>query len=463
MFETQQGIHNEDVEQAVIGALLIAPERLNDIDLVPDDFYLGHLRVIFKCIVRLMQSNNPVDIITVSQQLDLQNELKYVGGLPYLSALVQNTPTSSNIKRYAEIVAEDSIRRQLAAAGAQFIDMANDKTGARSVAEHVEECINALASITKRAQVQEPASMKESVSDAIQAMIDAGKNKGRLLGLHTGINKLNAYTSGWQRGDLIVIGGRPSMGKSIIGLRSAEFAAQAGKKVLFFSLEMSKAQLSQRTIAGQARVPVELIRTGQTEQSHIDAIYETAPKIATWDLKIDDSGGLTIEQICIRAKRQHARYGLDLLIIDHLHLIKLHGKKNEVSEYGDITSSLKALAKQLNVPIVVLAQLSRKGAESDVPREPRLTDLRSSGSIEQDADIVVFIHRPHYYDRDKENPTYCKLILAKNRNGQAGVEIDCGFYGQYAEITDFYDTTWRPIANQQKPDYSYYRDKNGGL
>ena len=422
MFEI---LYSQINEQAVLGALLIDNLKIEKVSFLSiSDFYDLRNKKIFKAIRYLIDNNpvneKPADFITVSDYLINSGSLKREEIAGYTIELVSNTPSSENIVRYAKKVKEYSLKRQAA-------ELSNDLI--KKVYDNSENIKNALSSaensllniIENSANTQNGvSSIKSMIGGVIEEIQERYNNKKDITGLNTGFLDLNRYTLGLQSGDLIVIAGRPSMGKTTFAMNVAENAAQNGAKVLFFSLEMSEKQLTYRVISSLGGVSLGNLQTGKLKDLDFYNIGDAADRIQDIDLDIDDQSNSLID-IQRQSRRISRIKGLDLIVIDYLQLMESgDDTDNRNLQLGIVTRNLKRLAKELSVPIILLSQLNRDlGKRAD--KRPILTDLRDSGSIEQDADLVLMLHRPEYYDKDNDSlKGLAECIVAKNRNGETG-------------------------------------------
>ncbi len=423
-------------EEAVLGAVLNNPQSLLKITeiLIPENFYKPANRLIFEAMKSLMAKNAPIDLLTVSEYLKSSDKLEMVGGRQYINELMINNPTSANIKYYADIIKECSVKRSLINAGSEIIELAHQNYP-------VDICLSSAEKFIFDISQQKSASDLIPVSDLVvnsfQMIEDRYNHKGELLGVETGFYDLDALTLGLRPSDMIILAARPSMGKTSFALNIAQHVATKKKKpVALFSLEMPKTQLMIRMLASEAEVEMTKVTSGNLQPQDWDRLSPAMEAFQGAPLWIDDTPALSVADIKARCRRFIMKEKeLSLVVIDYLQLMqgdtKFSNDRNQ--EVSAISRGLKALARELNVPIVVLSQLSR-AAEQRGDKVPMLSDLRDSGAIEQDADIVMFIHRPEYYDR--ENPELrgkAELYVAKHRNG-ATDKIDLLFQGN---ITKF--------------------------
>lgn len=410
--------HSIEAEQSVLGGLMLdadAWDRVVDV-VASDDFYRRDHRLIFTAIASLCQEGNPADAVTVSDRLARSGDLEAASGLAYVGALANNTPSAANIAAYAAIVRERAIERRLIGAGGRIAELAR---GAEPIAERLDRAQALLGEIAMSgAAGHGPLLARDglgAVVDAIDARYRAG---GALLGLSTGFVDLDQMLSGLQGGDLVVLAARPSVGKSAMAMQIAEHVAIDLKRpALVFSLEMSRAALLERIIASRARIDLQRLRLGRLDDGEWTRLTHAVMLLNDAPLLIDDSGQATVAEIRARARRVRRERGLDLVVVDYLQLVG-GGGDTRAEVVGEISRGLKALAKELGVPVLALSQLNR-ALEGRNDRRPRLADLRESGSIEQDADTVVFLYRDDLYD-DSAAPGVAELIVGKQRNGPIG-------------------------------------------
>ncbi len=428
---------NLDAEQSILGAVLLENSALNKAleVIVEDDFHRGAHRTIFAGMIELADRNEVVDQITLTELLKTKGQLEQVGGAAYVAELVQAVPSASNIRHHCKIVREKSLLRGLIRTATEIVTKGYDGLGeSEDLLEYAEREIFRLAQgRLGRAFVP----MHQIVKESIEIVDRLFSRKERITGVPTGYRVIDDITAGLQPSDLIIIAGRPSMGKTSLALGMAEYAAiRANLTVGIFSLEMSQAQLVLRMLSSQAFLDSHALRTGQLTSEHWHALCAAADRLERAKIFIDDSGGLTVQQMRGKARRLTAEHGLDLLIIDYLQLMQ--GRSDSESrqqEISDISRSLKALAKELEIPVVALSQLSR-AVENRTDKRPVLSDLRESGAIEQDADVVMFIYREEVYNPDtEEKKGIADILIRKHRNGPTGDRL-LTFQEQYAKFAD---------------------------
>lgn len=411
--------HNIEAEQAVLGAMMLSKEAITAAQeiLHGDDFYRAAHRILFEVMTDLHNQNEAVDLVTVAEGLRKSDQLDKVGGIPFITQIVNTVPNGANVVFHAKIVKEKAdLRRLITAADAIANSAYEDADSVENIMDNAEKQILSISSAQTKGGF-EP--IMEVVSRTVERLMDLYDNAGTITGLDTGFKDLNELTAGLQPSDLILVAARPSMGKTAFTLNIASHVGLAGHSVAFFSLEMSKEQLMQRMICAEGELDASKVRTGTIEEAEWNRLFKTADKLGRAKIYIDDTAGITVMELRSKARRLMVEHGLDLIIIDYLQLMQGRPSKNgdnRQQEISEISRSLKALARELNVPVIALSQLSRS-VESRQIKRPMLSDLRESGSLEQDADIVMFLYREDYYDKDTENKNITEVIVAKHRNG----------------------------------------------
>ena len=414
-----------DVEASILGSILIDADAIVKIaDVVrPIDFYDERHRIIYEAMLRLYEQQSPIDVLTLSEELKAEGVYKEVGGGSYITQLTNAVPTSANAEAYASIVATKSIRRRLISASSEIAQIGHDEK--RTIAELVEEAETKLFEVSQRYVKNDISSMESILADSFDRLDDLHKNKGAIRGVPTGYKDMDNKLAGLQKSDLLILAARPAMGKTAMSLNLAQnVAVKANKPVLVFSLEMSKEQLVDRMLASEAGVNSWNLRTGNMSDSDFEKIGHAMGALSEAQIFIDDTPGLTISDMRTKARREAHKQELGLIIVDYLQLMsggaKFGGDGNRVQEISEISRGLKGIAREMNVPVVALSQLSRS-VESRSPQIPQLSDLRESGSIEQDADVVMFLYRDDYYNPDtSEKPNILDVLIAKHRNGPTG-------------------------------------------
>ena len=413
-----------EAEQSLLGGLMLdaqAWDKVADL-LVPSDFYRKDHRLVFAAIAELAERSEPSDVVTVSELLDKRNELEAAGGLEYLATLANETPGAANVKAYAGILRERSMLRSLINAGNEISGSVFSGDG-RSAAELVDQAEKLVFEIAERGSRgrQGFRSLKEILPETVDRIDLLHQAGGDITGIPTGYTEFDKMTAGLQPGDLIIIAGRPSMGKTTLAVNIAENAA-IGSKVptAIFSMEMPSQQLAFRMISSLGRVDQTHLRTGRFPDEDWSRINTAVQLMSEAPIYIDDTGGLSPTEVRARARRLKRERGLGLIVLDYLQLMQVPGNtENRATEISEISRSLKALAKELGLPIIVLSQLNRS-VEQRVDKRPVMSDLRESGAIEQDADLIVFIYREEVYDKDTPRKGLASINIAKQRNGPVG-------------------------------------------
>lgn len=422
MNETPQSV---DLEASVLGCILIDPDAIVKVaDIVrPVDFYDERHRLIYEGAMRLYNQQSPIDVLTLSEELKAEGVFQEVGGGAYLTQLTNIVPTSTNAEQYASIVATKSIRRRLIAASTEIAKIGHDEK--RTIAELVEEAESRLFEVSERYVTNDISKLETILENSFDRLDMLHKDKGSIRGVSTGFKDMDAKLAGFQKSDLVILAARPAMGKTAMALNFAQnVAVKAGKPVLLFSLEMSKEQLVDRMLASEAGVNSWNLRTGNLSDSDFEKIGHAMGALSEAELYIDDTPGITVSDLRTKARREAHKHEIGLIVVDYLQLMsggsKFGGGDNRVQEISEISRGLKSIARELNVPIIALSQLSRS-VESRSPQIPQLSDLRESGSIEQDADVVMFLYREDYYNPDtSERPNILDVIISKHRNGPTG-------------------------------------------
>jgi replicative DNA helicase len=414
---------NLDVEASLLGSLLIDSDAFIKIgDMISaDDFFDAQHRRIFAAMKSLHDKRSPIDILTLSEQLKNADQLESVGGASYLTELTNFVPTAAHLEQYAQIVADKSIRRRLISASQDIAAIGFDET--KNLQDLIEEAETRLFEVSQQNVRQDVASLESILGESFDRLDDLHRNKGGIRGIPTGLRDLDKLLAGLQRSDLIVIAARPSMGKTAIMLNMALDIATKAKQgaVLYYSLEMGKEQLVDRLLAAEAKVDAWKLRTGEgLTDNDFERISAAMGELAEAPIFIDDTSGITVSDLRTKARRLHHQHPLAVIMVDYLQLMSGGSRyamsANRVQEISEISRSLKILARELNVPVVAASQLSRS-VESRSPQIPQLADLRESGSIEQDADIVGFLYREEYYNPDTDRKNITDILIKKHRNG----------------------------------------------
>ena len=415
---------NIEAEQSVLGAVLLDNFAMNKVmDVVsPDDFYKGTHRRIFSAMLDLNERNEAIDLITLTDYLKAKNELDSVGGASYLSELVNSIPTAANVRQHSKIVHDKAMLRNLISVATDIISQGYEDSG--QVEDLLDRAESTIFAITEKKVRPSFVSLKEIMKDSFATIERLAANKGKVTGIPTGFKDLDEKTAGFQPSDLIVIAGRPSMGKTALALGIAQHAAiERHSKTAIFSLEMSTEQLVLRMLCSQARVDAHRVRTGYIGQADWPRLTTAAGQLTEAPIFIDDTPALSVLEMRAKARRLKKEHGLDLIIVDYLQLMRGRGdSETREREISEISRSLKALAKELAVPVVALSQLSRAVETRGGEKRPVLADLRESGAIEQDADVVIFIYRQEVYEPDnKEVKGTAEVNISKQRNGPVGI------------------------------------------
>ena len=415
---------NLEAEQSILGGILLDNHALDSVleILIHKDFYNESHRKIFATIVELSDRNEPIYLITLSNILKDKKQLDQVGGMAYLASLVDNVPSAANIAYYAKIVKEKAILRHLIGTATEILTKSYD-TGA-DVDEVLDEAEHAIFEIAENKIRPAFSPIKDIIKDSFKTIEKLFERKDLITGVPTGFEKIDDLTSGLQKSELIIVAGRPSMGKTAFALNIAQHAAmEAGIHVAIFSLEMSKEQLAMRMLSSEARVDSQRLRKGFLGETDWPKLTTAAGRLSEAPLFIDDTPAITVLEMKAKSRRLKAESGLGLIILDYLQLMRSGSfKDSREQEISEISRSLKALAKELNVPIVALSQLNRK-VEDRTNRRPQMADLRESGAIEQDADVIAFIYRDEVYNKSEDNPEkgLAEVIIGKQRNGPTGM------------------------------------------
>jgi len=432
--------HSVEAEQAVIGGLLLdnsAWEQIAD-RISENDFYRNDHRMIFSAISALEARNQPFDAVTLSEWLDNNQKLEEAGGLAYLGRLVKDTPSAANIVAYAGIVRERSVLRQLIAVGTDISRSGFQPEGreSRQLLDEAERSVFQIADQETRSRggFQDIKALLTSTVERIDHLFET---EGAITGLATGFDKFDEMTTGLQPGDLVIVAGRPSMGKTTFAMNIAENAAIAAKAaVAVFSMEMPGESLAMRMISSLGRIDQHHIRTGQLTDEDWPRITSAVHMLSETSIFIDDTPAMTPGEIRAKARRIKRKHGLGLIVIDYIQLMQVHGgSENRATEISEISRGLKALAKELHVPVVALSQLNRS-LEQRPDKRPIMSDLRESGAIEQDADLIVFIYRDEVYNEDSPDKGTAEIIISKQRNGPIG-KSRLTFLGKYTKFENF--------------------------
>ncbi len=403
-----------------------------------EDFYRNDHRLIFEAAAGLIERNQPCDAVTLSGHLESQGVLDQVGGLAYLGALARDTPSAANITAYADIVRERSVLRQLITAGNEIVTSALQPEGreAREIVDGAERVVFEIAERGSRGKVGFQ-SVKSILPKVVEKIDEMYHSDGKLTGISSGFKVLDDMTSGLNAGDLIIIAGRPSMGKTTLAVNIAENAALgSGKSAAIFSMEMSSESLTLRMISSLGRINQGHLRSGRLSEDDWPRIDSAMTQLSAAKIYVDETPALTPTEVRARARRLKRERGLDLIVVDYLQLMQVAGtKENRATEISEISRSLKALAKELKIPVIAVSQLNR-GVEQRENKKPVMSDLRESGAIEQDSDMILLIYREDYYDKNTTRKGIADINIAKQRNGPTG-EIQLTFLGEYTKFENY--------------------------
>ena len=428
--------HSVESEQSILGSIILDKDAIITVaeTINPSDFYKEAHKIIYESMLKLNSNNEPIDLITLIEELRKEGHLDNIGGISYLTSLSTIVPTTSNVKYYANIVKEKSVMRQLIKASNEIINLGYDaSTDVQEILDKAEKNIFDISQEKSGDDIQPINLVLQDTFDMIEWLCT---QKSDVTGITTGFEDLNKKINGLQRTDLILLAARPAMGKTAFSLNLVQNAALKGDaSVAVFSLEMSKEQLVQRILSAQSNVELSKIKTGTLGESDWPRIIDAMAVLSEANIFIDDTPGIKISEIRSKCRRLKIEKGLDLIMIDYLQLMEGEGKnENRQQEIAKISRSLKILAKELDCPVVALSQLSRS-PELRKDHRPILSDLRESGSIEQDADIVMFLYRDEYYHEDSEKKNIGEVIVAKNRHGETG-NVELVWFGQVQKFAD---------------------------
>ncbi|MFH1202571.1 MAG: replicative DNA helicase [Candidatus Omnitrophota bacterium] len=428
---------NIEAEMALLGSMIIDEDAIHRaLEMVDEDcFYVDMHKKIFSCIVNLYSNSKAIDLITLSDELRGLNQLDEIGGAAYLTALTNTVPTAANVGHYASIVKEKSLLRLLINHATRIVsDSYESQDNIDEILDRAERLIFEISDFRVSGT---SISMKDVIKDTIERIDQLYQKKAHVTGIPTGFIDFDTKTAGLQDSDLIVIAGRPSMGKSSFAINIAEYVAVTEKlPVAFFSLEMSKEQLAQRILCSHARVDAHKVRTGFLSPSDWPRLTTAASKLSETSLFIDDTPAMTVLELRAKARRLKSQHDIRLIVLDYLQLVRGSGRiENRQQEISDISRSLKALARELKSPVIAISQLSR-AVESRQDHRPQLSDLRESGAIEQDADLVVLLLREEYYSPNEDNKGIAEVNIAKQRNGPVGI-MKLSFIKEYMRFENF--------------------------
>ncbi len=426
--------HNIEAEESVLGAVMLSSDAANVAleSLHPEDFYKPAHQTVFAAIAELFDANEPIDAITVSDQLRRTNALDRLGGAPYLTSLLDTVPTTSNIGYYASVVEENALRRRLMRAGSEVGDLALET--ARPVADVLDHAEQVVFNVAERRVGDGLAAIDRLLRTTLEQAEEMGARGSHVTGLATGFADLDRKLAGLQPANLVVVAARPSMGKSALAVNVAHNVATGGSPVAIFTLEMSREEVVQRLLCSHARVDSHKLRTGDLTPTHWQKLSRAASALYEAPIYVDDSAALTVTEIRAKCRRLVRQRGLDLVVVDYMQLMTSGARsENRQQEISEISRSLKSLARELHIPIIAVSQLNRS-LEQRQDKRPQLGDLRESGAIEQDADVVMFIYRHEYYHPGEEQGV-AEVIVAKHRAGAVG-KVMMNFQPEFTRFGD---------------------------
>lgn len=424
-----------EAEQSVIGSMIIDKSAIAQVaeKLTEDDFYRDGHKIIYKSIFEMFKNDMAVDLVTLLEYLKSTDQLEKAGGVTYITEVSSSVPTTANLSSYIKIVEEKSILRRLIKASTAIIEDSYNKQGeVEGVLDLAEKKIFDIAEKRSTSDFEALSDVLERGFLEIERLFN---NKGQITGVPSGFTDLDAKTSGFQKGDMVLIAARPSMGKTTFALNIAENAAlREGKSVVIFSLEMPKEQLAYKLLCSEANVDMLKLRTGNLDDKDWENIARATGPLSKAKIYIDDTAGVTVMEMRSKCRRLKMEYGIDLILIDYLQLMSGSSSENRQQEVSEISRSIKALAKEMECPVIALSQLSR-APEQRADHRPMLSDLRESGSIEQDADVVMFLYRDEYYNKESEDKGIGECIIAKQRNGPVGT-VRMAWIGAHSKFAD---------------------------
>lgn len=428
---------NVEAEQAVLGAILLEKDSLIKVIeiLSPEDFYRSSHQKIYRAMLEISEMQKPVDLITLTAEIQGKNLLEEVGGVSYLTDLANSVPTAANIEYYAKIVEEKSVLRKLIKVATEIAS--TGYSGSEDISQIIGDAEKRIFEISQKKINDGFIPIKDVLMDTLDRIETLHQNKGTITGIPSGFSDLDKMTSGFQRSDLIIIAARPSVGKTAFALNVAQnVAARSKETVAIFSLEMSAQQLVQRMIAAEGNIDGHKLRTGLMEEGDWQKLTMAMSTLSESPIYIDDTPGINIYEIRAKARRLKAEKGLGLILIDYLQLIHGRGRSdNRQQEISEISRQLKGIARELEVPVIALSQLSR-AVEQRQDKRPMLSDIRESGSIEQDADIVAFLYRDDYYNPETEKQNIIEIIIGKQRNGPVG-KVELVFLKNFNKFVNY--------------------------
>ncbi|MEG2246751.1 MAG: replicative DNA helicase [Peptostreptococcaceae bacterium] len=428
--------HSVESEQSILGSILLDKDAMITVSetIRPDDFYKEAHKIIYECMIKLSNKGEPIDLITLTEELRRQGHLDDIGGISYITSLSTIVPTTSNVKYYADIVKEKSVLRKLIKASSEIINLGYD--GSSKIEDVLDKAEKKIFDISQEKASDDFKSINSVLMDAYDMIEHLYTSKSEMTGITTGFTDLNKKINGMQRTDLLLIAARPAMGKTAFSLNLVQNAALKGDaSVAVFSLEMSKDQLVQRMLSAQSNVELKKLKTGKLGENDWPRIIDAMAVLSNAKIHIDDTPGIKISELRSKCRKLKIEQGLDLILIDYLQLMEGEGNnESRQQEISKISRSLKIIAKELNCPVVALSQLSR-APEQRADHRPMLSDLRESGAIEQDADIVMFLYRDEYYHPDSDRKNIGEVIIAKNRHGETGA-VELVWLGEVQKFAD---------------------------
>ena len=439
--------HNNEAEQSVIGAIFLEPQALITAAelLVPEDFYRIAHQKIFDTMISLSDKGQAIDVVTVTEELSAKKELEDVGGISYLTEIANAVPTAANVMFYARIVEEKALLRRLIRVATSIVEDGYARED--EVEALLSEAEKKMMEISNRKNAGDFRHIKDVLVETYDNIELLHTRKGDITGIPTGFRDLDKMTAGFQRNDLIILAARPSVGKTAFALNVAQnVATKTDENVAIFSLEMGAEQLVMRMLCAEGNIDAQVLRTGALEAEDWRKLTMAMGSLSNAGIFIDDSSGIRVNEIRSKCRRLQQEHGLGMIIIDYLQLISGSGRagENRQQEVSEISRSLKGLARELKVPVIALSQLSR-GVEQRQDKRPMMSDLRESGSIEQDADIVSFLYREDYYDKETENQNIIEIIIAKQRNGPTGT-VSLAFAKEYNKFVNIDWSQHQPAA-----------------
>ncbi|GEM02162.1 replicative DNA helicase [Halolactibacillus halophilus] len=436
--DTRTPPHSIEAEQAVIGAIFLEPEAMSTASefLIPQDFYRPSHQRIFQVMMQLSDRGEPIDLLTVTNALNSSKLLEEVGGVSYLTELADAVPTAANISYYTKIVEEKSVLRRLIRTATDIVTESFNRED--EIEDVLSEAEKNILDVSNRQNANAFKNIKDVLIDVYDNIEQLHQNTGDVTGIPTGFKDLDHITSGFQRNDLIIVAARPSVGKTAFALNVAQnVAIKTDENVAIFSLEMGADQLVSRMLCAEGNIDAQRLRTGNLEAEDWTKLTMAMGSLSNAGIFIDDSPGIRVNEIRSKCRRLKQEHGLGMILIDYLQLIQGSGanaKENRQQEVSEISRSLKGLARELEIPVIALSQLSR-GVEQRQDKRPMMSDLRESGSIEQDADIVGFLYRDDYYDKESEKQNIIEIIISKQRNGPVGT-VELAFVKEYNKFVD---------------------------